>query len=202
MTLQAERSGRDMRAIRIGSFSLAWPLCAFVFLNFSAPQSDSAEGQAPSVLQLRSSGFSDGGQIPVRYTCDGVSVSPNLEWQPSPARTRSFAIVVNDPDAPVDFSHWLVYNIPPGTRGLSDGASTTAAMPSGAEEGTNSFGRFGYSGPCPPSGKPHHYLFHLYALDTRLQSPAGATRTQLGSAIQHHIVAEGQVTAIYRRGIQ
>ena len=109
---------------------------------------------------------------------------------------------MNDPDAPVDFTHWIAYNIPPDVSGLAEGASAQAAMPDGSAEGTNDFRRHGYAGPCPPAGKPHHYVFRLYALDIRLDSPPRTTRKQLESAIERHIVAEGQIIGIYQRASQ
>jgi Raf kinase inhibitor-like YbhB/YbcL family protein len=155
-------------------------------------------GARPGALLVRSSSFSDGGSIPRRFTCDGAGDSPNLQWPVVPAAAKSVAIVMNDPDAPVDFTHWLVYNIPPGVRGLAEGASQQA-MPQGSAEGINDFMRPGYGGPCPPAGKPHHYVFRLYALDIRLDAPPGATRKQLDSAIERHVIAEGQIVAMYRR---
>jgi Raf kinase inhibitor-like YbhB/YbcL family protein len=160
------------------------------------------QGQARSRLQVSSVSFSDGGTIPSRYTCVGEDVSPALHWSHPPPGTKSFAVVMDDPDAPVDFTHWIAYNIPPGVLGLAEGASAQAAMPHGSAEGTNDFRRFGYAGPCPPPGKPHHYLLRLYALDIRLDSPPGATRKQLDSAIERHIVAEGQIIGIYQRASQ
>ena len=157
------------------------------------------QSQTRSSLQLGSASFSDGGAIPRRYTCGGADASPNLQWPATPAATKSFAVVVYDPDAPVDFTHWLVYNIPPEVRGLAEGASARIAMPKGSAEGTNSFGRLGYAGPCPPPGKPHHYVFRLYALDIRLNLAPGATRRQVDSVIERHIVAEGQIIGIYQR---
>jgi Raf kinase inhibitor-like YbhB/YbcL family protein len=106
---------------------------------------------------------------------------------------------MDDPDAPVDFTHWLAYNIPPGVRELAQGASAQAAMPHGSAEGTNDFRSLGYGGPCPPAGKPHHYVFRLYALDIRLDLPPGAARKQLDSALERHTLADGQIIAIYRR---
>jgi Raf kinase inhibitor-like YbhB/YbcL family protein len=158
-----------------------------------------AQGQARSSLQVSSASFSDGGSIPQQFTCDGADGSPNLQWPAAPAGTKSFAIVMDDPDAPVDFTHWLVYNIPPGVHELTQGASAQAAMPRGSAEGANDFRRLGYGGPCPPAGKPHHYGFRIYALDIRLDLPPGAARKQLDSAIKQHIVAEGQIIGIYQR---
>lgn len=187
------------RARRITALAMIFLLCLLVFLVLWQRRSGSAQGQLRPSLLVRSSGFSDGGVIPRRFTCDGGDASPNLEWPVAPAGTKSFVLVMHDPDAPVDFTHWLAYNIPPGVRGLAEGASAQAAMPQGSAEGANSFSRFGYAGPCPPPGKPHHYVFRLYALDIRLDLPPGATRQQLDAAIARHILAEGQIIGIYRR---
>jgi hypothetical protein len=127
------------------------------------------------------------------------NLSPHLEWQSAPAGTKSFAIVMDDPDAPTDFTHWLVYNIPPSVRELAEGASTQRSMPQGAAEGRNDFGRSGYGGPCPPRGNPHHYVFRVYALDLRLDLFAGATRKQVDAAMSGHVVAQGQAVGTYQR---
>ncbi len=151
------------------------------------------------VLQVRSNDFAPGGLIPRRYTCDGEDLSPQIAWQAAPAGAMSLALLVHDPDAPADFTHWLAYDIAPGTRDLPEGASARGAMPAGVREGTNDFARRGYSGPCPPPGKPHRYVFKLFALDARLDLPVGATRNQLEAAMKGHILAEGRLTGSYRR---
>jgi hypothetical protein len=156
-------------------------------------------GQAGEHLQVQSGSFADGGMIPRQFTCDGADASPALAWKNVPARTKSFALVMNDPDAPIDFTHWVAYNISPGASELAEGASGNGAMPPGTAEGTNSFGSQGYGGPCPPPGRPHHYVFRLYALDGQVSLPSGATRDQLESAIRRHILAEGQIVGLYRR---
>jgi len=162
-------------------------------------QSEPAHGQARASLWVRSASFSDGGAIPSDHTCEGADLSPQLEWQSAPAGTKSFAIVVDDPDALADFTHWLVYNISPGHRGLPQNASTHAASHQGAAEGTNDFGRNGYEGPCPPPGKPHHYFFRVYALDRLLDLHPGVTRKQLDAAMSSHILAQGQIVGTYQR---
>ena len=123
------------------------------FLILWQRHSASVEGQARATLHLESNSFVSGGAIPRRYTCDGSNDSPGLQWAGAPAGTKSFALVMNDPDAPIDFTHWLAYNIPPGFRGLAEGASGHSVMPQGSAEGTNNFGRLGYGGPCPPAGQ-------------------------------------------------
>ena len=191
------RAGR--RAISIAAAAIVLLVCLSVFLVLWQRHSASVQGRARATLQIQSNSFANGGVIPRRYTCDGANDSPSLQWPSAPAGTKSFALVMNDPDAPIDFTHWLAYNIPPSVRSLEEGASGRGAMPQGSAEGTNSFGRFGYGGPCPPAGKLHHYVFRLYALDTRLDLPPGAARDQVESAIHQHVLADGQIIGIYRR---
>jgi len=199
MEPQTRRIKPERRARRITVFAMLFLPSLLVFLILWQLRSVPVQGQARSSLQVSSASFSDGGSIPQQFTCDGADLSPQLEWHSAPPSTMSLAIVMDDPDAPVLFTHWLVYNIAPGVRGLPQNASTHAASHQGAAEGTNSFGRFGYGGPCPPTGKPHHYVFRIYALDIRLDLPPGAARKQLDSAIEQHIVAEGQIIGIYQR---
>jgi hypothetical protein len=158
-----------------------------------------AHGQARTSFWVRSSSFSNGKSIPSRYTCDGANLSPQLEWQSAPAGTKSFAIVMDDPDAPIDFTHWLVYNIAPGVRELAEDASQRGAMPHGSVEGRNDFGRSGYGGPCPPPGNPHHYVFRVYALDLPLNLLMMPTKNQMESTIRGHIIAQGQIVGTYQR---
>ena len=174
-------------------------LCTLLASVLFWQRSHSARGQARFTLPVHSASFSEGGSIPRQYTCDGVGLSPQLSWQSAPVGTKSFAIVMEDPDARVLFTHWLVYNLAPSVRNLAEGASRQGIMPAGSAEGDNSFGHFGYGGPCPPPGKPHHYVFRVYALDRQLDLPAGASRQQLDTAIDHHLVAEGQLVGIYQR---
>jgi len=174
-------------------------VCALALLADPAHESTLAQSHAQFPLQLTSASFLDGGAIPQRFTCDGANLSPNLRWNTVPGRTKSLALVVHDPDAPVDFTHWLAYNIPPSTRELAEGASPRVAMPKGSDEGMNDFSSVGYGGPCPPPGKPHHYIFTLYALDARLILAAAPKRGELEAAIRPHVIAEGRVTGTYQR---
>lgn len=151
-------------------------------------------------LSVSSASFADGGSMPAKLSCDGANLSPDIRLPAPPAGTRSFAIVVMDPDAPAAFAHWLAYGIPADIRELPEGASTPTHRLEHAAEGINSFGRVGYGGPCPPSGTTHHYVFHIYALDTMLALPAGANAQQLDAAIQGHVLAEGRITGLYTRG--
>ncbi|MFC3651238.1 YbhB/YbcL family Raf kinase inhibitor-like protein [Dyella humi] len=151
-------------------------------------------------LHVSSSSFTDGGKMPSKLTCDGENLSPQIQLPSPPAGTKSFAIVMDDPDAPIAFAHWLVYGIPADTRELAEGASTASRRLDHAVEGVNSFGRTGYGGPCPPEGKPHHYVLRVYALDVMSALPTGASADQVNAAIQGHVLAEGRTTGLYARG--
>ena len=151
---------------------------------------------------VETSSFSSGDNIPKRFTCDGAGLSPEIHWPSPPTGTRSLAIVMDDPDAPLGFVHWLVYDIPVETRAIAEGASSQSGLPHGAVEGINSSDTAGYAGPCPPGTKPHHYVFRLYALDVPLDLPSGRTKDQLAAAVKDHVLAEGQITGLYGRGSQ
>jgi hypothetical protein len=193
--------GATRRGLSI-SAAMGFIVCSSLFLLMRDDDSPLAQGRAPVPLQLRSNSFPAGGAIPRQFTCDGADRSPELRWTYGPYGTRSFAIVMSDPDAPSDFIHWIAFNIPGGTRELAEGASTRGAMPVGSAEGTNSFGQVGYGGPCPPPGKPHHYAFRICALDRPLSLPPGASRDQIDSVIGGHTLAYGQIIGVYRRSPQ
>jgi Raf kinase inhibitor-like YbhB/YbcL family protein len=146
-------------------------------------------------FSLISSAFANGGAIPRQYTCDGGDRSPLLRWSGPPAGTRSFALVVHDPDAPSgDFTHWLLWNIPAGAREIHEG-DTRVGVP-----GTNDFGKPGYNGPCPPPGRAHRYIFLLYAL-SRPTFPLhrGARRAEVEAGIKGHVVGRALVIGTYAR---
>ncbi len=150
-------------------------------------------------FRLATPAFSQGGAIPVKYTCSGADVSPPLQWTAPPAGAKSLALVVDDPDAPSGtWIHWLLYNIPARAGGLREGLSTSPQLSRGMLQGRNSFGKIGYGGPCPPRGQVHRYFFRLYALDTMLPLKAGASRAELDSAMQGHL--RGQAECMGRFG--
>jgi Raf kinase inhibitor-like YbhB/YbcL family protein len=185
---------------RLGSVLMALVMvCAITLPTLWRSESPGAQSRGKFPIQLTSSSFSDGETIPQQYTCDGIDVSPNLRWTTVPARTKSIALTMHDPDAPVDFTHWIAYNIPASTRELVIGASPRAAMPKGSDEGINDFRHLGYGGPCPPSGKPHHYIFTIYALDALLTLRPAPGRRELESAMKQHVIAEGRITGLYQR---
>ena len=143
---------------------------------------------------LTSSAFSPGAELPTRYTCDGEDVSPPLAWSEPPSGTRSFALILDDPDAPRGtFTHWLAWGLRPETRQLDEGETPAA-------EGQNDFGKTGYRGPCPPPGHgPHRYVFRLYALDSTLELAPGARRDDLERLIAEHRLAAAELTGTYER---
>ncbi len=149
---------------------------------------------------LHTSAFPAEGEIPAKYTCSGADVSPALEWTEAPAGTKSFALVVDDPDAPSGtFTHWVLYNLGPQETAVSENLPKTEQLPSGARQGRNDFRRTGYSGPCPPPGKPHRYFFKLYALDDVLQLTGAPTRQDLERAIKGHVLGEASVMGKFKR---
>lgn len=145
-------------------------------------------------MHLTSPDFSDGGSIPVQFTCDGGDLMPTLQFSDAPAATQSLALIVDDPDAPGgDFVHWLVWNLPP-TVPLFGGGS----LPLGAVTGRNDFGHSGYGGPCPPTGT-HRYQFKLYALDLPLSLDSASTKARLEQVMAGHILAQSVLRGHYRR---
>ncbi len=181
--------------------SLAVLLILSSLLTACTAKSPQAEAPAPpATLQLTSTAFSDGGSIPVKYTCDGDNVSPPLAWEAPPTGTKSFALICDDPDAPVGiFTHWVIFNIPASVRQLGEAVPATERLEDGAIQGKNSFGKLGYSGPCPPRGSTHRYRFTTYALDKLLELPPGTPKKELLEAMQGHILAQGQLTGTYHR---
>jgi hypothetical protein len=146
-------------------------------------------------LALASPAFAAGQPIPAVYSCAGENVSPPLAWREAPAGTKSFVLVIEDPDAPSGtFRHWGAYDIPAGATSLAQGASRTL------KSVRNDFGRVGYDGPCPPPGAPHHYHFRLAALGTAaLAVPAGATVAALWQAAQPYVIGEAQLIGTFGR---
>ncbi|MFZ1040040.1 MAG: YbhB/YbcL family Raf kinase inhibitor-like protein [Anaerolineales bacterium] len=144
-------------------------------------------------LSVTSPAFKSGSPIPAVYTCKGDNTSPALSWTDPPSNTKSFALTMDDPDAPGGiWVHWVIYNIPASARGLQVAAPAKAQLTDDSLNGVNSWGKLGYGGPCPPSGT-HRYFFKLYALDTLLDLASGANKQQVLSAMQNHILAQGEL---------
>jgi len=154
-------------------------------------------------LTLTSTAFEDGGAIPSRFTCDGDDLSPDLSWTGFPESARSLVLIVDDPDAPdptaprMVWDHWLLYNLPPMSGGLPE-AVTPEMLPAGTLQGTNSWGRTGYGGPCPPIGR-HRYFHILYALDVQLPDLGQPTKNLLLEAMDGHILDRTQLVGTYKK---
>ena len=150
-------------------------------------------------ITLKSSVFEEGGSIPIRYTCDDEDVSPPLEWEGIPEGTQSLALICDDPDAPgKTWVHWVLYNTPAEAKKLPEAIPNNEVLEDGSLHGINDFNKYGYGGPCPPSGI-HRYFFNLYALDRKLDLPAGATKAKLLSAMEGHILELVQLIGKYGR---
>ncbi len=147
-------------------------------------------------FEINSSAFNNGETIPVQFTCDGQDFSPALGWSGAPEGTKSFALIMDDPDAPMGtWDHWLLFNLPADTPSLPEGISD---LPVGTRVGQNSWGRNDYGGPCPPD-REHRYFFKLYALDTTLNLQTGAMKAELERAMQGHILAQAEIIGNYNR---
>jgi Raf kinase inhibitor-like YbhB/YbcL family protein len=161
---------------------------------------DGGDSSAPAPgasqrLTVSSTAFTDGGTIPRRYTCDGEDVSPPLSFSGLPSGTKGLAVLVEDPDAPHGtFTHWVVFNADPARTPWAAGQ-----LPRGADQGRNGFRKNGYKGPCPPKGKPHHYVFSGYAADRTLDLPPGASADDVKRALKGHALASGTLTGRYGR---
>ena len=151
-------------------------------------------------LELTSTAFQDGEPIPPAYTADGLNKSPPLKWSEPPAGTKSLALVCEDPDAPKGtFIHWVAFNIPTEARELDEGIPQEQKLPNGIVQGANGMGQVGYAGPSPPRGKPHHYHFKLYALDTSLGLEPGTGASDVKAATAGHVLAESDLVGTYGR---
>lgn len=155
-------------------------------------------------FQLTSSAFQTGTPIPKRHACEGADVSPALSWSNAPKGTRSFALIMDDPDAPPGtWVHWVLYDIPADKTALPENLPKTESLPDGSKQGACwgvwDFSRRGYYGPCPPPGKVHHYSFRLYALDQALDLPAETTKATLLKAMSGHVLGQAELVGLYKR---
>ena len=174
-------------------FSLT--LAGLIILLVEMPAFAIAQAQ----LTLTSPAIAPGAPIPAEFACTGVDRSPELAWSGAPKSTVTFALIVDDPDAPGGtFFHWVAYNIASG-KSLPAGVPEGAEIPGGGKQGMNSFGHLGYNGPCPPPGKTHHYRFHLYALDSALNVGDKADGAAIQSAIKGHVLAEAELVGTFQR---
>ena len=154
-------------------------------------------------IKITSTAFQPGGSIPSKYTCEDRDLSPPLAWSGAPPGTKTFALIVDDPDAPDPakpqrvYVHWVVYNIPAATVALADNASKKG-LPKGAVQGKNDWGKAEYGGPCPPIGR-HRYFFKLYALDTELTGLSSPTKADLERAMKGHVLGSGELIGTYQK---
>lgn len=150
-------------------------------------------------MEILSSAFDEGAMIPDKFTCDDIDISPPLKWSSVPDGTKTFAIICDDPDAPMGtWVHWVIYNLPIDINKLSENIPPLQILTNGAKQGRNDFGKIGYVGPCPPSST-HRYYFKIYALAEELMVEAGITKSELLKAMEGHILSEGQLMGRYKR---
>lgn len=151
-------------------------------------------------FHISSTAFAPGEAIPKQFTCDGPDVSPQLTWSNAPAGTQSFALIMDDPDAPTGtWVHWVLYDLPPGTHELPEDLAKQEELPNHARQGITDFRKVGYGGPCPPAGKPHRYFFKLYALDRKLNLKAGASKAEVERTMQGHILGQAELMGRFGR---
>jgi Raf kinase inhibitor-like YbhB/YbcL family protein len=190
--ISAMETGRTLTALAI--------LLASITGLIVAQELNELAGGAAMAFTVKSPAFSPGAEIPKQFTCSGADVSPALEWSGAPAKTASFALIMDDPDAPVGtWVHWALWNLPASTRSLPQGVAKREQLEDGSQQGANDFRKIGYNGPCPPPGKPHRYFFRLYALDAKLSLASGATRQELDAAMKGHVVGQAEYMGTFRR---
>lgn len=155
-------------------------------------------------FELKSPAFDAGTTIPKKYTCDGDDISPPLRWEDAPTNTESFALIMEDPDAPPGtWIHWVLYGLPADTRYLEENIKKNELVKDGVKQGVSwgvkDFSRVGYYGPCPPPGPAHHYHFKLYALDKKRDLPTKLSKDMLLDEIKEHIIGETELIGKYGR---
>jgi hypothetical protein len=153
----------------------------------------------PETLMIRVASLSPGSVLPDVYTCKGASESPEVAWSGVPNSTKSLVLILDDPDAPNGrFTHWLVFNIPPDSSGLTRGQPNAKVLANGAQQGETSTGSRGYYPPCPQIGTTHRYVFRLYAVDMDITQPT-ADRESIDWALTGHTIAQTEFTTTFKR---
>lgn len=191
---------------RIFPFLFACAVCWLLASHFPDPVVAEpailagSEGGGTVAFAISSPSFPNGGEIPRKFTCDDADVSPELAWTQAPAGTQSFALIADDPDAPVGtWTHWVLFDLPANTDNLSENISKVDELPNQARQGRNDFRKIGYNGPCPPPGKPHRYFFKLYALSAKLNMRPGASKQEIEQAMQGHVLGRAEWMGKYQR---
>ena len=173
-------------------------LLSSIFIS-SITQPVFADTVAAPTFTLTTNAFLDEGILPVIFTCDGKDISPQFEWSNVPAKTKAFAFILADHDAPGGtFYHWVLYDIPANTTSLAEGVDK---LPAGTKIGKNNFAKSKYNGPCPPKGAAHSYIFTLYALDATLNVPTNADGSNVLEAMKNHVLGQAKLTTVYSRWI-
>ena len=176
-----------------------WILFGFVFVISYPVESQYHSATSKPAMNLKSNSFKQNEFIPSKFTCDGVNVSPHLEWSDFPTSTKCFALICNDPDAPSgNWVHWVIANIPVIIHSFIEHVVFTENATNAIVSGTNDFGSNDYKGPCPPGGT-HHYCFQIYALDSILKIRKGVSAGELIKSMQGHILSEGLLIGKYTR---
>jgi hypothetical protein len=186
----------------VANHKMRYVAVAFVclILSFGMRGQEGKQKDAAPVLKLSSGSFEGDGDIPAKYSCDGANSSPALAWTDAPAATQSFAVIMDDPDIPAKtVVHWLIYDIPGGTRSLPEGVPTKKKLADGSSQGQNIRKKTGYTGPCPEKGGPaHHYFFKLYALDAKTGLKPNAKKEELEAAMKGHILAQAELIGRFK----
>jgi Raf kinase inhibitor-like YbhB/YbcL family protein len=174
----------------------------FILLTISIITSSaysSNSNQRRIEMKLTSSAFQHEDMIPVKFTCKGEDISPDLKWENAPQGVKSYVLICDDPDAPVGvWDHWMLFNIPGSTNELHEGVPKKPELANGARHGKNSWGRLDYGGPCPPSGV-HRYFFKLFALDTILNLKSGASKKEIMKAMENHTLASAELMGKFKK---
>ncbi|MEW5938017.1 MAG: YbhB/YbcL family Raf kinase inhibitor-like protein [Chloroflexota bacterium] len=170
-----------------------------LFLLLAPARTETFSSETEFTMNLTSPAFTQGQPIPSKFSCKGADVSPALAWDEPPAATLSFALIMDDPDAPMGtWVHWVFFNIPGGLRSLQEAVPTTPTLPDGSVQGITSARSVGYHGPCPPSGT-HRYFFKLYALDIKLDLASKADKQAVLNTMQGHILAQSELMGTFSK---
>lgn len=194
------RAARPHGVLRYCAWGIPMLVIAAGLCGCSRAGALQAEHPQEAEFQVASAAFKPGEEIPKEFTCEGKDISPELRWTRPPRGTRSFVLIVEDPDAPSGtWIHWVVYDLPARVRALPGNVPKQAEVPGGGVQGRNDFGRLGYGGPCPPPGGAHRYYFKLYALDAMLRLRPGAKKEEVLRLARRHVLGEAQLMARFRR---